>query len=258
MDEYIGYSANLYDLVHIGPAGDIAFYVEKAKQYGSPMLEIGCGTGRTLVPVYEAGIDAVGIDLSADMLAVARLKAGANGPGSGKALELVQADMTSFALGRSFNLIICSLYSFEQLTDIYDQRRALKCVYDHLSPGGAFIVHISRPDIRRFSRFADRPLTLQKEKTIVHPQSGNTVLVWGGMEVDLHRQLIDWSHCFEEIGPSNEVIRKVYGGTTTRYTTRFEMQYLFELCGFEKFTVYGDFYMRSFDVQDTQLWIAHK
>jgi len=55
--EYAGERALLYDHVATGVDGDVRFYVEEAVAAGSPVLELGCGTGRILIPVAGAGVD---------------------------------------------------------------------------------------------------------------------------------------------------------------------------------------------------------
>jgi SAM-dependent methyltransferase len=61
--------ADLYD--HVVPyreRHDVAFFVEAAQASGGPVLEVGCGTGRLLLPTARAGIAVVGLDLSPHML----------------------------------------------------------------------------------------------------------------------------------------------------------------------------------------------
>ena len=56
-------------------AGDVAFYLDCAKRFGSPVLELGVGTGRVAWALAEAGFDVVGVDRSKTMLDAARRKA---------------------------------------------------------------------------------------------------------------------------------------------------------------------------------------
>ena len=73
------------------------------KQYGiNRVLDVACGTGYTVCELHRNGIGIVGVDLSAEMLSVAALKAGGCG--------FVRADGTSlpFAKG-SFDGAIVSL-----------------------------------------------------------------------------------------------------------------------------------------------------
>ncbi|GAH42818.1 unnamed protein product, partial [marine sediment metagenome] len=50
----------------------IPFYVKQVKKYGSPVLELACGTGRITIPIAKEGIPIVGLDFSAKMLTQAR------------------------------------------------------------------------------------------------------------------------------------------------------------------------------------------
>jgi ubiquinone/menaquinone biosynthesis C-methylase UbiE len=67
-------AAARYDALHVTQTEDTAFYVEEARNHGSPVLEIGCGTGRVTLAIAEAGVRVVGIDSSAHMLQVAASK----------------------------------------------------------------------------------------------------------------------------------------------------------------------------------------
>src|SRR5262245_36074593 len=57
------------------PSGDGAFYLALARETGGPVLELGCGTGRILLPIARSGIECVGLDASKAMLDVLRSKA---------------------------------------------------------------------------------------------------------------------------------------------------------------------------------------
>lgn len=67
-DEY-AFIADLYDyVVPYSQRQDVAFFVEAAQAAGGPVLEVGCGTGRVLMPTARAGVDIVGLDASPHML----------------------------------------------------------------------------------------------------------------------------------------------------------------------------------------------
>ena len=98
---YEGYAfvADLYDwVVPYRERPDISFFVDAAKEAGSPVLEIGCGTGRVLIPSARAGIDVVGLDASPRMLAVCRERLQHENVAVQSRVELVQADMRAFEL----------------------------------------------------------------------------------------------------------------------------------------------------------------
>lgn len=80
MDASGGYTeypfvAEFYDyVVPYRSRQDVAFFVEMAQRSQRPVLEIGCGTRRVLIPTAKARVDIVGLDASALMLAVCREK----------------------------------------------------------------------------------------------------------------------------------------------------------------------------------------
>src|SRR5262245_12593437 len=128
------------------PSGDRAFYADLAREAGGPVLELGCGTGRVLLPIAREGlvVACVGLDLSANMLDVLRAK----GPPDN--LSLVQASMTAFDLGEArFHLVFAAFRAFQHLCTVDEQLAALACVRRHLAPGGRFAFDVFAPDLAR-------------------------------------------------------------------------------------------------------------
>jgi ubiquinone/menaquinone biosynthesis C-methylase UbiE len=83
---------------------DVGFYVAAARESGGPVLELGCGTGRILLPTARAGIEIAGLDSSNYMLeeCLRRLRAE---PAQVRArASLHRGDMRDFDLGRTFRL----------------------------------------------------------------------------------------------------------------------------------------------------------
>lgn len=71
---------------------DVGFFVAMARQAGGPVLELGCGTGRVLIPTARAGVEIVGLDVSAPMLAVCREKLSRKPEEVQARVRLVRAD----------------------------------------------------------------------------------------------------------------------------------------------------------------------
>jgi SAM-dependent methyltransferase len=61
------------------------------------VLDAGCGTGRVAIELADRGIDVVGVDLDAPMLAAARHKA--------PEIVWVEADLADVDLGRRFDVV---------------------------------------------------------------------------------------------------------------------------------------------------------
>src|SRR3990170_3104384 len=133
--------AEFYD--HVVPyreRQDVAFYVEMARESGGPALEIGCGTGRILLPTARAGIDIVGLDGSELMLAICRKRLSSEPSEVKSRVQLVRGDMRRFDLGRTFSLITTPFRPFQHLITVEDQLSCLGCIHRHLVDGGRFIL----------------------------------------------------------------------------------------------------------------------
>ena len=75
-DLYPEYFARFYDLIYhkVRDGVDNNFYLEKIKNSGGKILEVGTGTGRLLIEALENGADIYGIDLSPAMLDILKAK----------------------------------------------------------------------------------------------------------------------------------------------------------------------------------------
>src|SRR5207248_1465153 len=97
----------LYDSVPLyAGRPDVSFYVEAAKAARGNVLELGCGTGRILLPIARAGCTIVGIDSSRLMLARCRAKLTAEPAAVQARVTLHQHDVRDFTLGATFALAI--------------------------------------------------------------------------------------------------------------------------------------------------------
>ncbi|MBD3217578.1 MAG: methyltransferase domain-containing protein, partial [candidate division Zixibacteria bacterium] len=112
MDKSGGYAKNIfiaefYDAVPpYESRQDIDFWIEQAKQGGGPVLELGCGTGRVLIPIAEAGFSVTGIDLARPMLDTCRKKINNLSDDVRERIELVHGDIREFSLDQKYNLAI--------------------------------------------------------------------------------------------------------------------------------------------------------
>jgi ubiquinone/menaquinone biosynthesis C-methylase UbiE len=240
------------------PQEDVQLLMEEAQASGSPVLEIGCGTGRSLIPIAQSGISIVGLDLSPVMLAKAREKIAKLDVEIQKRIELVEGDVRDFSLGRRFPLVTIT-YAFFFLTTPQDQRQALQCIHKHLLAGGHLILinDDPRPDVIA-ARLSPLGTSLQKSDEFLRHATGHRVVVWRGREVDLERQLTKTLEILEELDPEGRVIERMHKTLTSRFTYRYEMHYLLELCGYSIEALYGDFRRGPFKPGGRQIWVARK
>ena len=138
----------LYDSVPLYAARqDVGFYVDEAKTARGPVLELGSGTGRILLPIARAGGTIVGLDSSTNMLERCRQKLAAESAAVQGRVTLEQRDIHDFDLGggAKFSLIIAPFRVAQHLTTVSDQLRFLAAVARHLAPQGRLIFDVFNP-----------------------------------------------------------------------------------------------------------------
>jgi SAM-dependent methyltransferase len=257
VSEYGPTHALFYDRDSPGLEGDVDFYVEEAIQAGSPVLELGCGTGRVLVPVAEAGISVVGLDNSPAMLAVARDRVAHLDPDIRLRIEIVEGDMRDFALARPFRLAMIPYRAFLHLLTFDDQRRALSCIRRHLSERGRLVLNVFDPRLDLLAETVGAGggrTRLRRE--LRHPDTGNLVVVWDTHRCDPERQLLHEYLIYEELDEQGRMVSRSYSRLTLRYIFRHEMRHLLELCGFRVEALYGDFARGPYRSGGEQVWVA--
>ena len=256
---YTKFGAELYDQSTEGLEHEIEFYVEEAEKSGSPVLELGCGTGRITVPVAESGIEITGLELSSDMLEVAERKVDKLPPEVGRRIELVQGDMRDFSLDRKFNLIFIPFRSFQHVLTSEEQRRSLLCIRDHLADDGRLIIEIFDPRLDLIvSHSGNLCGAVKKYREFRHPDSGNRVVIWESRKVQLADQIIDEDWIFEEYDDAGKSISRILTNFKIRYIFRWEMEYLLELCSYKPVALYGDFKRGAFKHGVEQIWVGVK
>ena len=120
---YDGFIADYYDESPIvrGRVGDVAFYRDAVHEFGDPVLELGCGTGRITLALAEAGHRVTGLDISERMLERCNQKRAGLRTESRERAHLVQGDMTRFDLGEKFKLVIIPFRPMQHLLEIEQQ-----------------------------------------------------------------------------------------------------------------------------------------
>src|SRR5215471_11886530 len=133
-------AAKYYDVNPTIP-DDMSFYQARLPSSQAVVLELGCGTGRVLIPLAARCRAIQGIDISEAMLAHCRQKLQAAGIPPSKA-QVTHSDITHFALGRTFDLIIAPYRVFQLLETDAQVDGLFRCVRDHLAPGATCILNV--------------------------------------------------------------------------------------------------------------------
>lgn len=137
---HYGLIARWWAETKVAEPAELGWYRRAIERYGQPALDVGCGTGRLLLPLLAEGLDVDGADISADMLALCRRAASA----AGLEPQLYEQAFHELALPRTYRTVyICD--SFGIGGDRGHDRQALRRIHDLLAPGGGLVVSHDMP-----------------------------------------------------------------------------------------------------------------
>lgn len=166
--------ASVYDrLMEEMPYSDWMSFARKCwETYGMPrtVVDLGCGTGNLSIPLARSGFQVFGIDLSSDMLAIARGKwdeTSVRGLRSEEgSIRWLQQDMRDWELPEPVDAVISFCDCLNYLTDEDGVVDALRCTYDGLAPGGLFLFDVHAPS--QLERYAEEQPFVYDEKDIAY------------------------------------------------------------------------------------------
>ena len=133
---YTGLIAEAYALLASAPP-DPKPYERFVQRCDGPALELGCGDGRPMLDLIEAGLEVEGLDSSADMLDRCRAAAAARDLGE---VTLHLGDMADFNLGHTYRSIYVAGATITLLADDDSIGASLTCMARHLSEGGRAMI----------------------------------------------------------------------------------------------------------------------
>jgi SAM-dependent methyltransferase len=129
--------ARFYDAA-MGDRTEMASYIRglirQHKPKAKTLLELACGTG-AILKILAQSYDVVGLDLSAQMLAIARRML--------PHVPFYRENMIRFDLGRKFDVIICVFDSINHVLKLSDWQKIFRNVARHLEANGLFLFDIN-------------------------------------------------------------------------------------------------------------------
>ena len=235
----------LYHEHHSLTEEDIPFWKKLAAESPGPILELGCGTGRVLLPLLAANHKIIGLDNDYAMLAYLRAiqtKCCSEPP------SVFQADCTSFHLGCNFNLVImpCNTYS---TLPAPDRNATLRAIAHHLNPEGMFVFSMPNPVfLQQLPSYSEPEI----EDVFPHPLDGEPVQVSSSWQRTRIEFILRWN--YDHLLPNGRVQRTAI--EITHYLQPLET-YTKELVthGFLKNQLFGDYDWRPYSKSSPNLII---
>lgn len=246
--------AEYYDLLYGNFAEDWSMWETLTEGIDGPILEVGCGTGRLLLPLAEAGHTLTGIDLAQVAMDAAQAKIKA--AGLTRQVSLQPADMRDFNLPyKNFALAFIPLNTFMHCHTLDEQLSTLQSIYNHLRPSGQLIIDLFYPDPTLLAE-ADGRLYFESEMT--DELTRRTVQWYWRHEIDLAQQMRHLTYTLDEIDAEG-LVRRTQIPFSLRFIYRYEMELLLRATSFATETIYGSYELEPFNSHSSKMiFVARK
>ena len=256
LHDYADVAAN-YDFylpsLGVNSDGFEEFHLSLAEKFGkSGVLDIACGTGALTIPLVEAGYDVTALDLSSSMVDVTKEKLSQKGLQA----DLLVANMTDFKINRKFSLAIIARSGFMHLLTAKEQRQSLLNIKEHLTDGGVLTFNNFQPyPIIQAERMKAEPDEFVLRSEYINHE-GKKERIYNAGTYDYIAQVLRGSWKFETLDDDGNVIDTRIRPAVMRHTYRQEMEYLFELCGYEIVDVYNSYLSDA--AKNNFIWVVKK
>lgn len=228
--------ARFYDAENRDMTDDLELYSELAAETGSPILDIGCGTGRVMLHLAQEGHRVVGIDYSEAMLARGRRKLGLMRDLESE-VAFVHGDALQTDLDQRFKLIIVPYNGFMHFNEQAHQITALRRFRALLDAGGLLVLDLPNAG-EAFGTQDDGAVVL--ERMFTEPESGHLVMQQSVSSLDRIAQQLHVTWIYDEVA-ANNTVQRTLAPLVLRYVFLGEMDLLLAVTGWRCVAVYGDY-----------------
>ena len=230
---------------------DVGYYVDLARTADGPVLEAGCGSGRLLIPILEAGAANVeGFDASPVMLEELSKKLSRRGLSA----NTWDARMQEVELQpEKYALIICAFNTFLHLLTHEEQLQALTRFRSALRPGGRLVLDITNPF--NFDLFSTKAFAKTFEASLFDPKTDSETTIWRWFDRDLIHQIGTYHREYETTTSAGRTSQTT--SVQFRWTYPEEMRLLLEIARFTDLHLHGDFTGEELaEDAEMQVWSA--
>jgi SAM-dependent methyltransferase len=243
--------ARFYDLTHASLTADFPLILQLASQADGPVLELGCGSGRLLLPLARAGYKVTGLDMSEEMLLRAEARLSQEATAVQQRVTLHQADMTSFSLPDAppFGLIIVPYNTLLHL-DTRQALIALRQAENYLGENGRLFIDLANPvDIA--STPEDALLSL--ENVLTDPETGELIVHLASNRLDTIEQTLHITWIYDVSAPNGGPVRRTVAQSAYHYRYPHQVEMLLQEAGYKLLHLWGDYDQSPYDEASNRL-----
>jgi len=256
-ERYTGILAKLYDGLFDNFTEDINFYTNLGRRVNTPILELGCGTGRLTLPLARAGCKVIAVDKQQDMLNILKEKMKKETQEVRKNIQIVKKDIRKFkySFGYKFELILLPFNLFSHLVTQKDQLNTLKNIHKHISDKGLLVIDLNLPNAKEMIKEDGKIKFFYNISNALN----KTIVEYYCPKYNFLNQTEEVSIIIEELNLDGAV-KKFFTKDILCFVFPREMKLLFELADFDLADVWCSYKGEKFNYKNTPeflIYLAH-
>lgn len=234
--------ARYYEAENEHMTADLPLYSELAAEHGTPILDVGCGSGRVALHLAGEGYAVTGIDISPAMLDRGRRRV------QGRVdlrehLTFIEGDASTYTFPERYPLILLSYNGLMHFRYTADQRRLLQHLGTFLTADGLLALDLPNAG-DAFAGTDDGSVIL--ERSFTEPDSGHTVMQHSVSRLDRVEQVQHITWIYDEI-TADGMLKRTVAPQALRYVFPTELDLLLEVCGMVRTERFGDYDLSPFE-----------
>ena len=224
-------------------ADELRLILEEISKVDGPALDLGCGTGRILLPALAGGVNICGCDSSRAFLRLLLEKAGRQKLSP----RVLQCDLCDPGLrAGGFAFAFAAFRTFDHIIAPGGQMRFLEAAHALLRPGGRLLINIANPDPLDLEGAIGQRILMRDN--LRDPFTGRRVVWWGTSRFDAESLLIHESSEYDIVTEEGQVRESYYFPFTVRYTPDDEMTEMVREAGFELLNCWSGFEREDYEI----------
>lgn len=236
-------NAKEYDHKYGSYVEDYELIQEWANRTKGRILDLGCGTGRILFRLVDEGKIVDGVDLSKEMLELAKQKA---------EMYVVKPNfycmnLTDLQLEKAYSMMYMVGNTFQHILTNSQQDEMLIKVYEHLSTGGIFIFDTRMPkldELKEIDRYTEEYINHNQQKVIEHHYEQYD-LISQILECTIQKEVYD--------NELNQLLTTTQEYIHIKYTFPQELLRMLHQHGFEVLHQYGGWNCQSLESKSNSI-----
>ncbi|MEO1286276.1 MAG: class I SAM-dependent methyltransferase [Chloroflexota bacterium] len=226
--------ARYYDAEVGDRTDDIQLYSALANAYGDPILDVGCGTGRVLLPLAQEGYRVEGIDTSREMLNLLETKL-TSVPHLKQYLSYTHGDALEFNPKKKYKLILLTYNALMHFHEQETQIALLNKLYKLTAVDGLLVLDLPNAGETFATQETD---AIMLDREFIEPQTGHLIQLQSHSYLDRVTQLLHVTWIYDEI-TGDGTVKRMRVPHILRYFFFSEIKLLLDKCNFDVVGLYG-------------------